>query len=352
MPGFTVDVARSLPGPAWLTARRTAAAEQFADIALPTADAEEWRYSPIAELDLGTYSPVGVPQADGAAGVAAEAMRGVADGGAGVAAEAMRGVAHDDAGVADGAAGGVAAEAMRGVAHDDAGVADGAAGAVRGDSRGALAGLAGLAGLDGLAARSAGAAPAALDGLLSQGAEGRRCARRRERSAGRAHRPAGIGRPRGDRRPGHGGSRCRRMPGRLGGRLRRLLHTDERSLRSDPDPHRRAGIHGGGRRDSGAPPVRGRVLCELSAPVGEGGPQCRGAGAPRAALIGACAVRAGGGTRREARRTARIRERAGASRRGMADRPPRGPGGTRRHAGGCRGRVRRRLRPHPGPIPF
>ena len=52
---FTVDAARSLPGPRWLTERRVAAAEVFVAAEPPTAAEEEWRYSAIADLDLGSY---------------------------------------------------------------------------------------------------------------------------------------------------------------------------------------------------------------------------------------------------------------------------------------------------------
>lgn len=53
---FTADAARALPGPAWLAARRTEAAERFASADPPTPAAEEWRYSPIADFDLGSYA--------------------------------------------------------------------------------------------------------------------------------------------------------------------------------------------------------------------------------------------------------------------------------------------------------
>ena len=53
---FTVDAARDLPGPRWLAERRAAAAERFAAAAVPTAAAEEWRYSAISDFDLGSYS--------------------------------------------------------------------------------------------------------------------------------------------------------------------------------------------------------------------------------------------------------------------------------------------------------
>ena len=53
---FTPEAAAALSGPAWLRKRRSEAAERFAAEPMPTADAEEWRYSPIDELDLELYS--------------------------------------------------------------------------------------------------------------------------------------------------------------------------------------------------------------------------------------------------------------------------------------------------------
>jgi Fe-S cluster assembly protein SufD len=78
---FTVDASRALPGPEWLAARRAVAAEQLADLALPTPAEEIWRYSRIAELDLDRFRPVpaemlgepGVEPAPGGGPVAAEA---------------------------------------------------------------------------------------------------------------------------------------------------------------------------------------------------------------------------------------------------------------------------------------
>ncbi|MYH43033.1 MAG: Fe-S cluster assembly protein SufD [Acidimicrobiaceae bacterium] len=57
MHSFTADAARSLPGPGWLAERRAAAAERFAAADPPTAAAEEWRYSAIADFDLAAYRP-------------------------------------------------------------------------------------------------------------------------------------------------------------------------------------------------------------------------------------------------------------------------------------------------------
>ena len=49
---FTPDHAASLPGPAWLRAARTAAAERAAELPMPTTEDEVWRYSRVDEIDL------------------------------------------------------------------------------------------------------------------------------------------------------------------------------------------------------------------------------------------------------------------------------------------------------------
>ncbi len=84
---FTVDAARALAGPKWLVQRRAAAAERFAAAELPTAAAEEWRYSAISDFDLGSYRPangvIDAPGADGQGdipGADAVAVVDVADG--------------------------------------------------------------------------------------------------------------------------------------------------------------------------------------------------------------------------------------------------------------------------------
>ena len=79
MTQFTVDAARSLPGPSWLAERRAAAAERFAAADPPTAAAEEWRYSAIADFDLASYR-----LANGAGAAAAATESGVAGGVIGV----------------------------------------------------------------------------------------------------------------------------------------------------------------------------------------------------------------------------------------------------------------------------
>ena len=76
---FTVDAARSLPGPSWLAERRAEAAERFAAAEPPTTAAEEWRYSAIADFDLASYR-----LANGAGAAAAATDSGVVGGVIGV----------------------------------------------------------------------------------------------------------------------------------------------------------------------------------------------------------------------------------------------------------------------------
>ena len=55
---FTPDAARDLPGPGWLSDRRSAAVKRLAEVMWPTTSEEIWRYSRIGELDLARYRPV------------------------------------------------------------------------------------------------------------------------------------------------------------------------------------------------------------------------------------------------------------------------------------------------------
>jgi Fe-S cluster assembly protein SufD len=57
---FTIERATALDGPAWLRARRAAAAARFAATPMPTIEDEIWRYTPIKDLDLTRY---GLPAA-------------------------------------------------------------------------------------------------------------------------------------------------------------------------------------------------------------------------------------------------------------------------------------------------
>jgi Fe-S cluster assembly protein SufD len=78
---FSIDAARALPGPDWLTARRVAAATRLQTVEWPTTSEEIWRYSRVEELDLDAFRPVtadmlGEPGIEGAPGggpLAAEA---------------------------------------------------------------------------------------------------------------------------------------------------------------------------------------------------------------------------------------------------------------------------------------
>ena len=55
MTAFSVERSAGLDGPAWLRARRAAAATRFVDAELPTGELEIWRYTPIKDLDLSSY---------------------------------------------------------------------------------------------------------------------------------------------------------------------------------------------------------------------------------------------------------------------------------------------------------
>ena len=61
MTEFSPDVARALSGPSWLVDRRVAAVESFAAASMPDPSAEEWRYSPIGDLDLERFTPASGP---------------------------------------------------------------------------------------------------------------------------------------------------------------------------------------------------------------------------------------------------------------------------------------------------
>lgn len=61
---FTPDAAGAIRGPDWLRARRRAAAERFAGMALPTEAEEVWRYSRIGELDLEVFTPASPEDTD------------------------------------------------------------------------------------------------------------------------------------------------------------------------------------------------------------------------------------------------------------------------------------------------
>ena len=54
---FTADVSASLSGPEWLSRRRSAAWERFANSSLPSEDEDLWKYSGINNLDLDLFAP-------------------------------------------------------------------------------------------------------------------------------------------------------------------------------------------------------------------------------------------------------------------------------------------------------
>jgi len=58
---FDPSLISELPGPAWLRARRLAAAERIASRQLPTTEQEEWRYGRIGELEPDRWSPAAAP---------------------------------------------------------------------------------------------------------------------------------------------------------------------------------------------------------------------------------------------------------------------------------------------------
>lgn len=61
---YPADIADALPGPDWLRSQRAEAAARAADLALPTFELEEWRYSPIDDLRPDSYVPSAVASTD------------------------------------------------------------------------------------------------------------------------------------------------------------------------------------------------------------------------------------------------------------------------------------------------
>ena len=60
---MTTTFAPAAGGPAWLEAIRRDAALRLAELPSPSATEERWRYSPIDDLDLSTFTPAAVPGA-------------------------------------------------------------------------------------------------------------------------------------------------------------------------------------------------------------------------------------------------------------------------------------------------
>ena len=63
----------TLDGPDWLQQQRADAAGRMAGLELPTFELEEWRYSPIDELNPGRFAPTATaPSATEAPGFAVD----------------------------------------------------------------------------------------------------------------------------------------------------------------------------------------------------------------------------------------------------------------------------------------
>ncbi len=60
---FTPQAAAELPGPDWLKQHRQRAAAALAEVAVPTAESELWRYSPIEQFNLDDWQPSLAPPA-------------------------------------------------------------------------------------------------------------------------------------------------------------------------------------------------------------------------------------------------------------------------------------------------
>jgi Fe-S cluster assembly protein SufD len=58
---FSAAAVHELGGPPWLAEHRSDAHERFAASSMPTGDEELWRYSRIAELDIGRFTPASGP---------------------------------------------------------------------------------------------------------------------------------------------------------------------------------------------------------------------------------------------------------------------------------------------------
>lgn len=58
---FTSDATASITGPDWLQAIRRSALARAAEMSLPSASEEIWRYTPIGDLDLARFAPVVEP---------------------------------------------------------------------------------------------------------------------------------------------------------------------------------------------------------------------------------------------------------------------------------------------------
>lgn len=66
---YSPDLAAALPGPDWLRAVRVDAAARAADTPLPSFEAEEWRYSPIADFSPERFAPAAERPSGSRAGI-------------------------------------------------------------------------------------------------------------------------------------------------------------------------------------------------------------------------------------------------------------------------------------------
>ena len=74
---FTPELSAGLPGPSWLQARRAKAAEAFLAAEMPSPLAEEWRYSPIEEFDIGRWKIAEAASGSSMAETIKEALAGI-----------------------------------------------------------------------------------------------------------------------------------------------------------------------------------------------------------------------------------------------------------------------------------
>ena len=66
-----------MPGPSWLQTRRALAAEAFCEADKPSPQAEEWRYSPIEEFDIGRWKTAEAASEHSSAETIREALAGI-----------------------------------------------------------------------------------------------------------------------------------------------------------------------------------------------------------------------------------------------------------------------------------
>ncbi len=73
------DAPLASPAPAWLEARRTAAADRLGEPTLPSTDEEVWRYSRVADIDLADWAPLTELPAAGVPAEVEAVLAGVPD---------------------------------------------------------------------------------------------------------------------------------------------------------------------------------------------------------------------------------------------------------------------------------